>query len=63
MVFTGDYLVHEITESIVGNSVVMFRAEDQPDRRVFIYICPMLSGVVEVKVHLPRVGVSELSKL
>jgi hypothetical protein len=33
----------------------MFGAEDEADRRVFIRISPMLTGIVEIEVHPPYV--------
>lgn len=39
--------------------MVLFRAEDESDRRVFASARPVFAGVVQVKVHLAGVGVSE----
>ena len=46
----------------MGDSGVVFGTEDQADRRVFIWICPMLAGVVQVEIHLCCIGVSEFTK-
>jgi hypothetical protein len=46
----------------VGDSGVVFGTEDQADRRVFIWICPMLARVIQVEIHLSGVGVSEFTK-
>ena len=37
-------LVPQVAYRIVGNSGIMFGAEDQTDRRIFIRICTILSG-------------------
>ena len=47
-------LVPQVAERVVGDSGVVFGTEDQADRRVFVRICPMLAGVVQVEIHLHR---------
>jgi hypothetical protein len=38
-------------------------AQDQPNRRVFAGLHPVLTGIVQVHVHLPGIGVAELANL
>ena len=58
-VLTGEDLVPEIAERVVGHSIVLFRAEDQADRRVLIGEGPVLASIGEVKIHLSGIGVAE----
>ena len=63
MVLAREDLVSQVAERVVGDSGIVFGAKDQTDRRIFICICPMLSGIVQVEIHLSCIGVGELSKL
>ena len=56
-------LVGQAIKSIMGHGLVFVSAEDQSHGRVFIFQGPVLPGVVEVEVHLARIGVGELAQL
>src|SRR5581483_9940669 len=60
-VFGSESFVGQTFEGVFGNSGIFFGTEDQSDRRVFIQICPVLPGVVQVQVHLAGVRMGELS--
>jgi hypothetical protein len=44
------------------NSGIMFGTKDQANGRVFLSIGPMFSSIVQIEIHLPGVGMSELSE-
>jgi len=47
----------------VGHSVILGGAEDETDSGVFVRPRPVLARVLDVQVHLPRVGVCEAPEL
>jgi cation transporter-like permease len=62
-VLRGHDLVGEILERVVGHGRILFRTQDESDRWVFAGHGPVLARVVQVQVHLSRVGVRELAEL
>ena len=44
LIFTGEHLMGEVARSIVGDSSVPLRAEDQPYWRVLMRMGPLLAG-------------------
>src|SRR5712692_6903419 len=56
-------LVRQSLECILGYGVVFLGAEDEPDRWVLAWECPVFPRIVEVEVHLAGVGVRELVEL
>ncbi len=63
LVFSRQHLVSQNSQRVVSDSRVVFRAEDQADRGVFLGVCPMFAGVIQIKIHLSGVGVCELPQL
>src|SRR2546423_1615941 len=47
----------------MSDGSVVLRAENQPNGGVLVWVRPMFAGIVQIKVHLPGIGVSEFSKL
>src|SRR5580698_4213148 len=47
----------------MSDGSVVLRAENQSNGSILVRIGPMLAGIVQIKVHLPGVGVSEFPKL
>lgn len=54
-VFRGQNFVWQPLKSISGNSRIFLCAENLPDRRVLILMCPVLTGIIEIKVHLSSI--------
>ena len=57
------HLIWESLECITRYRVILLGAQNEADRWVLPVQHPVCSGVVQVQVHLPRVGVGELAKL
>src|ERR1700704_584233 len=53
----------EIAESVPSYCLVTLGAENHPDRRVLVWLSPMLAGIVQIKVHLTRIRMGELANL
>jgi len=62
-VFTCKHLIPQVAEVVMCNRLVAFGAEDQPHGRVLCWVGPMLSGVIQIKVHLASIGVREFTCL
>src|SRR5262249_48951049 len=56
-------LIRQALERIACDSLALVRAKDEAHRWVLAGRRPVLTGVVEVKVHLPGVRVRELVEL
>ncbi len=62
-VLGGENLVGQVLQGVMDDGFVLLSAEDDADRRVFALVVPVFPGVVQIKVHLPGVGVGELAEL
>ena len=63
LILGGEHLIGEIVECVVGFRSSFFGAQDESDWRVFAGLHPVLAGVVQVKVHLSSVRVTEFAYL
>src|SRR5450759_4054543 len=63
LVFASENVVGEPLECVFRDSIVLFRAKNQPDRRVLVRLRPVFAHVVEVKMHLTGIGMRELADL
>jgi hypothetical protein len=63
LVFPRQDFVREPFEHVSRDGIILLRAQDKTDWRVFFRMRPMLARVVEVKVHLPGIGVGKLADL
>ena len=61
-ILSGQNPVLQVSERIVCNCLVALRAEDQPNWRVLVGTGPVLSGVIEVQIHLASVSVGEAAE-
>ena len=50
-------------EGVLRHGAVLLGAEDEPHGRILASERPVLTGVVQVEVHLAGVGVRELAQL
>jgi hypothetical protein len=59
---SGQNPVLQVSECIMRNCLVALRADDQPNWRVLVGTGPVLSGVIEVEIHLASVSVGEAAE-
>src|ERR1700689_3386116 len=63
LVLSREHSIPQALQSIVRDRAVLFRTENQADRRILIRECPVLTSIVQIEIHLSGVGVSELTNL
>ena len=63
LILSGEHLVGEIVECVVGLCRSLFSAQDESDWRVLAGLHPVLAGIVQIEVHLPGVRVTEFTNL
>ena len=56
-------MVRKIAQSIMSDSRVSFRAQNQPHWRILMRMGPMLACVVQIQVHLSGISVREFTEL
>src|SRR6266436_4985879 len=59
----GENFIWQAFQGVFRNGVVLFRAKDQANRRVFVRLRPIFASVVEIEVHLAGIGMGELADL
>ncbi len=47
----------------MSNSSIFLGTENETNRRILIRVRPVLASIVEVHMHLPRIGMTELPDL
>jgi hypothetical protein len=62
-VFRSENFVGQAIQCVAGDGFVFLGAENETDGRILIGACPMFARVVQIHVHLPCIGVGELSAL
>jgi hypothetical protein len=63
LILGSEYFVGEIIECVLSLCGSLFGTQDEAHRRVLVRFRPMLAGVVQVEVHLPRVSEAEFGRL
>src|SRR4030095_9157192 len=60
-IFRGENFIGQSVQRVTRDGFVSLAAKDQTDWRIFTLSCPMFTRVVQIHMHLPRIGVSELA--
>ena len=63
LILRGQHLAGQIVECIVGFCRSFFGAQNESDRWVLAGFHPMLTGVVQIEMHLPSVRIAESTDL
>lgn len=63
LIFGRENLVRQVVERVMRFSRPLLCAQDQANRRVFSRLHSVLTGIVQIEMHLPCIGIAEAPHL